>query len=66
MGITKRDAVRDIAIAIKRLSFSEMMRLADTFDAKNADTRNTSMRFIAVADEILGPDFDINAPTTRG
>jgi len=63
--MSRRDPVRDIAIALKRLSYSDMTRLAQIFDARNDDTRNTAARFVAVADSILGPDFDINAPTTR-
>lgn len=58
--------LKAVAAQIARLSFRDMQELASIWDAKNEPNRSTADRFLAVADEILGPDFNPHAPMTRG
>lgn len=60
----KDAAIKGIAGRLVTLSFRDMGRLATLFDARAE--QSTSERLLAVADEILGPDYNPNAPAMRG
>lgn len=63
---TKDAALKELAWRLVTLSFRDMQKFADIFDAKNGDTRDTAKRLLAVADEILGPDYNPRASAIRG
>jgi hypothetical protein len=46
-------ALKQIAGLLQKLSYRDMQKLAQTFDAKNGADRTTAERFLVVADEIL-------------
>lgn len=66
MKTDKDAALKGLAGRIITLSYRDMSRFAGIFDARNSVTRNTADRLIAVAEEILGPNYNPNANTLRG
>lgn len=63
---TKDAALKGLAGRLVALSFRDMQKFAEAFEAKNAPGRATADRLLAVADEILGPDYNPYASATRG
>lgn len=58
--------MKGLAGRLVALSFRDMQKFAEIFDAKNAPSRTTAERLLAVADEILGADYNPHASATRG
>lgn len=63
---TKDAALKGLAGRLVGLSFRDMKKFADIFDAKNEPNRSTAERLLAVADDVLGPDYNPHAAAMRG
>lgn len=64
MTTQRHDPLKQVAGLIKKLSYEDMLELERRYTNVGPKSSEAA-RFLAMASDILGPDFDPHAPTTR-